>query len=81
MESIASKDLKAELINIILEINDSLLLKKVKSFIESEVDEDIYTLNNDQKERVKKAIYQYNNNETIDNQMVHEEITKWLNEE
>jgi phosphotransacetylase len=80
MESTTPQSIKAELINLILEINDHRILEKVKSLIKSESDKGIYILNEEQKERVKKAVHQYENNETIDNQTVHEEITKWLSE-
>nr|MBC7613123.1 hypothetical protein [Pseudopedobacter sp.] len=71
-------EIKQEIINQLDYIEDISFLKAIKSLVESKAKDGVYMLSDEQKERIYQARLQFLNNETINNQIVEEEIELWL---
>ncbi|MBU1372772.1 MAG: hypothetical protein KKG25_08965 [Bacteroidetes bacterium] len=71
-------EIRQEILNQLDYIEDISFLKAIKSLVESKAKDGVYILSDEQKERIYQARLQFLNNETIDNQIVEEEIELWL---
>ncbi|MBU0695401.1 MAG: hypothetical protein KKE39_02590, partial [Bacteroidetes bacterium] len=67
-------EIRQEILNQLDYIEDISFLKAIKSLVESKAKDGVYILSDEQKERIYQARLQFLNNETIDNQIVEEEI-------
>lgn len=71
-------EIKQEILNQLDYIEDISFLKAIKSLVESKAKDGVYMLSDEQKERIYQARLQFLNKETIDNQIIEEEIELWL---
>lgn len=71
-------EIKQEILNQLNYIEDISFLKAIKSIVESKAKDGIYILSDEQKERIYQVRLQSLNKETIDNQIIEEEIELWL---
>lgn len=78
--SSADLKLKLDIINRITELKEIRVIKEIKKLLDFELDEDIYELSQDQKERIAKARKEYANGEFLSDEDVENEIEQWLNE-
>lgn len=76
----AELQLKLELINRIIELKEVRIIKELKKILDFELDEDIFELSQEQKNRIAKAREEYSMGETFTNKEVENEIEQWLNE-
>lgn len=59
-------------------IEDASFLKALKTIVESKASESVYTLSDNQKERIDLARKQLKNRETISHEDVQREVDLWL---
>ncbi len=76
----STTELKHIITEQLMHINDISFLNKIKEIIESKLSEELYPLSNYQKERVKAARQELNNQQTISNNDLHKEVNQWLSE-
>lgn len=73
-------NIKLDLINKINELDDIRIIKEIKKFLEFELDEKVYELNEAQKTRIAEARIEYNNSQTLTEEQANNEIDQWLRE-
>lgn len=78
--STAELKLKLELINKITELKEVRIINEIKKLLDFELDEEIFELSAQQKERIAKAKKEYTLNQTFSNEDVENEMEQWLNE-
>lgn len=71
-------ELKSLLIKKINQIDDESFLEAIRTIIESKAEENIYQLNEIQKEKIKEAKYQIAKGEFIGHDDLMNEIDEWL---
>lgn len=72
---------KTKLIQRIANLQDNSIVNKIEKLINEELGEEIYTLSDDEKTRIKEGKEEYKNGETLSEKEANSEIDRWLNEE
>jgi len=72
--------IKSDLLNKINELDDIRIIKEIKKFLDFELDEKIYKLNQAQQDRIQEARTEYRNSQTLTEEQANNEIDEWLNE-
>lgn len=72
--------IKSDLLNKINELDDIRIIKEIKKFLDFELDEKIYKLNQAQQNRIQEARTEYKNSQTLTEEQANNEIDEWLNE-
>ncbi|MGO4709494.1 hypothetical protein AB4Y90_10330 [Chryseobacterium sp. 2TAF14] len=72
--------MKLELINKISVLDDARIIKEIKKLLDFELDEKVYELNKNQKDRIEEARAEYRNSQTLNENEANNEINQWLNE-
>ncbi|RZJ50162.1 MAG: hypothetical protein EOO19_03835 [Chryseobacterium sp.] len=72
--------MKSDLLNKINELDDIRIIKEIKKFLDFELDEKIYKLNQAQQDRIQEARTEYKNSQTLTDEQANNEIDEWLNE-
>lgn len=72
--------IKSDLLNKINELDDIRIIKEIKKFLDFELDEKIYKLNQAQQDRIQEARTEYKNSQTLTEEQANNEIDEWLNE-
>ena len=73
-------NMKLDLINKISELDDIRIIKEIKKFLEFELDEKVYELDEAQKTRIAEARNEYKNAQTLTEEQANNEIDQWLGE-
>lgn len=73
-------ELKLDLINKISEMKEVGIIKEIKKLIDFELNEDVFELNQKQKDRIFEARGEYSNGNTLSEKQANADIGKWLNE-
>lgn len=71
-------ELKIDLINKITTISNSSLLEEVKQLLDFEMNESVYQLSDEQKNRIAEARAEYKAGKFLTNEEANNEIEKWL---
>lgn len=72
--------IKSDLLNKINELDDIRIIKEIKKFLDFELEEKIYKLNQAQQNRIQEARTEYKNSQTLTEEQANNEIDEWLNE-
>lgn len=72
---------KIKLIQRIANLQDNSIVNKIEKLINEELGEEIYTLSDDEKTRIKEGKEEYKNGKTLSEKEANSEIDRWLNEE
>jgi hypothetical protein len=72
-------ELKENIIEQLALIDDISFLKAINAIVESKVNQEVYILSDEQKERINSARIQFNNQTTTSNFVVEEQVNEWLN--
>lgn len=72
--------IKLDIINKISELDDIRIIKEIKMLLDFELDEKIYELNQDQKDRIAEARSEYRNSQILTEEQANHEIDEWLDE-
>ena len=76
----STTELKHIITEQLMHIDDVSFLNKIKDIIESKLSDDLYLLSDFQKERLKAARQELNNQQTISNNDLQKEVNQWLSE-
>ncbi|WCM43310.1 hypothetical protein MG290_06520 [Flavobacterium sp. CBA20B-1] len=79
--STSDLQLKLEIISRITELKEVRVIKEIKKILAFELEESLYELSTDQKNRVAEARKEYRNGDYITNEEAENEIDQWLKEE
>lgn len=71
-------ELKQKIAEHLAHIDDFSFLKAINTILESKVSENIYKLNDSQKDRINTAREQLKNKQTISHDDIQKEIDQWL---
>ena len=74
------EELKIDVINKINQLKYPHIIEDIQKLIDFELSTDLYTLSEEQINRVKEAKEEYQNSEILNKQEANQEIEKWLNE-
>ncbi|MCU7616397.1 hypothetical protein NZ698_04245 [Chryseobacterium sp. PBS4-4] len=72
--------IKSDLLNKIKELDDIRIIKEINKFLDFELDENVYELNQAQKDRIEEARSEYENSQTLTEEQANNEIDEWLKE-
>jgi hypothetical protein len=78
--SSAELQLKLDVISKITELKEIRVIREIKKLLDFELDEDVFVLSKQQKNRIAEARKEYANGEISSNEEVNKEIEQWLNE-
>lgn len=76
----STAELKLDLINKISEIQEVGIIKEIKKLIDFELDENVFELNQNQKNRISEAREEYSKSEILSENQANADIEKWLKE-
>lgn len=76
----STAELKLDLINKIYEMKEVGIIKEIKKLIDFELNEDIFELNQEQKDRIYEAREEYSRGNVLSAKQANADIEKWLNE-
>ncbi|WKW46388.1 hypothetical protein P3875_11525 [Myroides sp. JBRI-B21084] len=79
--STSELQLKLDIINRITELKEIRVIKEIKKLLDFELEENLYELSSEQKNRVAEARKEYKKGDYITNEEADKEIDQWLKEE
>ena len=79
--STSELQLKLDIINRITELKEVRVIKEIKKLLDFELEESLYELSTDQKNRVTEARKEYRTGDYITNEEADNEIDQWLKED
>lgn len=79
--STSELQLKLDIISRITELKEVRVIKEIKKLLDFELEENLYELSTNQKNRVAEARKEYKNGNYINNEEANNEIDQWLKEE
>lgn len=79
--STSELQLKLDIINRITELKEIRVIKEIKKLLDFELEDNLYELSSEQKNRVAEARKEYKKGDYITNEEADNEIDQWLKEE
>lgn len=76
----STAELKLNIINRIAQLKDKHLIIQIQSMLDAKINEDIYELSKEEKQRIAEAKEEYSQGRVISNNRANAKIKKWLKE-
>ncbi|MBB6329059.1 hypothetical protein HNP24_000009 [Chryseobacterium sediminis] len=75
-----TSDLKINLINRITQLKEARIIEEIQKILDFELDQNEYTLTQEQKERVAEGRQEYKNKAYLSEDQANQDIEEWLKE-
>ncbi len=76
----STSDLKIDLINKISQLKEIRIIQEIKRLLDFELENEVYELNVNQKNRIAKAKNEYSQSDILSEKEANIEIESWLKE-